>query len=834
MLHRIRKLVCAVAGAALCLSLGLSRTEGQAPNPVAPEKLIPAESVLYFTSDGMDLHDASWKKTAAYEALYSSGVVAFIEKVANWGLAQSQPESAQFARATFDVLMRKGFSTAVAFPPGTEGPGIPYAVVVVHHGSNLKAAAAQLVKEMTEGDLQFNDRTISGRVITSAVIPGAGGAEVGWWNEGPHLVIVAGAGSIGATLGVASGKTPDVTRHVDYQKLREGKREVTSFGWLDAGALQTRFGEFAVPAGEMVLNVKSISEALGLNGLQRLTTRSGFEGKACWTESTVSTTGERTGLLALADQKPLTLSELPPLPVDSTGFSAMSFDLGKGWDDIVTTLRSAAKLGPPDLAEQLETTLKQLPQELGLDVKQDFLDPLGNVICVYDDPQQGSFGFGAAVAISLDNPARFSDSLNALLTRLADQFPNTMGIVRTRKQGREIVTIQFQDNGRPLPIGISYVVDEKWLAVGLMPQALEAFLLRLDGKLPTAQKSPAFAEIVKGVPEQFTGLTVSDPRKTYGAILSWSPWLLSAAQMAMNQSRESLPLPFTAADLPPAEMVVRPLFPNVSVTTVDPSGIRTDSSSSLPSVPLLNIGGDGAATTGVAVALFLPAVQQAREAARRSQSKNNLKQLALAVHNYHDVFQKFPMGARKSDLKVEKRISWLAELLPYLDQAPLYNQLKLDKAWDDEDNQQAMKAAIPTLLNPGAVAKPGDYGQTHYVGIAGVGKDSLTSKVHTAKTGVFGYDREIRFQNITDGTSNTIMITEASKDYGPWGRASGSIRALTKQPYVNGEDGIGGPFRGGFHAGTADGAVRFISESIDPSVLEALSTTSGGEVIGDF
>ena len=68
---------------------------------------------------------------------------------------------------------------------------------------------------------------------------------------------------------------------------------MTTFGWLDAAAITTRFGEFAVPLGDNPVSVKAIAEALGLNGLKVLSTRSGFEGRACWTESTVSTTGER-------------------------------------------------------------------------------------------------------------------------------------------------------------------------------------------------------------------------------------------------------------------------------------------------------------------------------------------------------------------------------------------------------------------------------------------------------------------------------------------------------------------------------------------------------------
>jgi prepilin-type processing-associated H-X9-DG protein len=85
---------------------------------------------------------------------------------------------------------------------------------------------------------------------------------------------------------------------------------------------------------------------------------------------------------------------------------------------------------------------------------------------------------------------------------------------------------------------------------------------------------------------------------------------------------------------------------------------------------------------------------------------------------------------------------------------------------------------------------------------------------------------------MTDGTSNTIMTAECVKDLGPWvagGRAT--IRALTQKPYIEGPDGLGGQHEGGCQVGLADGSVRYISKSIDPSVMEALSTIAGGETI---
>jgi type II secretory pathway pseudopilin PulG len=292
------------------------------------------------------------------------------------------------------------------------------------------------------------------------------------------------------------------------------------------------------------------------------------------------------------------------------------------------------------------------------------------------------------------------------------------------------------------------------------------------------------------------------------------------------------------ADLPPAEVVVRPLFPNVSVTTSDENGIRITSRKSLQGIPIIGgIGeGNGIVTVAIGTALILPAVQQAREAARRSQSKNNLKQIGLALHNYADTCKSFPAGTHPNEkLKPEERLSWLATVLPFVDQSPLFKTIDFEESWDDEANERPANVRIPTFLNPGSVASPVGHGETHYVGIAGLGKDAPTLPVTSKRAGIFGFNRKTRFRDITDGTSNTMMISEATGEYGPWiAGGNATIRSLTKKPYINGPDGIGGPYRGGCNIGLADGAVRFVSENIDPTIFERLSTMADGQVIPNF
>lgn len=218
----------------------------------------------------------------------------------------------------------------------------------------------------------------------------------------------------------------------------------------------------------------------------------------------------------------------------------------------------------------------------------------------------------------------------------------------------------------------------------------------------------------------------------------------------------------------------------------------------------------------ILIALLLPAVQQAREAARRSTSKNNMKQIGLAMHNYHDVFSMFPPGAiETTDGKPYH--SWQTQILPFMDQAPLYNDIDFDFAWDDPNNQIIFEQVLPVYLNPTIEEKisPEGYGLSHYVG----------NKLLLKK------NKGIRIRDITDGTSNTIIAVETGQNFKPWGDPTSMTEPANIMSLGSGKKSS---YRGGNHVLMGDGSVRFVSENIDPELLKVLSTPDGGERVGEF
>ena len=145
---------------------------------------------------------------------------------------------------------------------------------------------------------------------------------------------------------------------------------------------------------------------------------------------------------------------------------------------------------------------------------------------------------------------------------------------------------------------------------------------------------------------------------------------------------------------------------------------------------------------------------------------------------------------------------------------------------------------VSSLINP-VYSNPTNqqgYAYTSCVGIAGVGKDEAESAKSTEKSGIYHHTRKTYFRDVTDGTSCTLMMMEVSqKTAGPWMQSGNStVRSFTQKPYINGPDGFGGNFPGGANAALVDGSIKFISENIDPVVLERLACKSDGEVVGEF
>jgi prepilin-type processing-associated H-X9-DG protein len=197
------------------------------------------------------------------------------------------------------------------------------------------------------------------------------------------------------------------------------------------------------------------------------------------------------------------------------------------------------------------------------------------------------------------------------------------------------------------------------------------------------------------------------------------------------------------------------------------------------------------------IKLLAPAVTVANVARNRAMSTNNLKQIALAFHNYHDRNKEFPASVLYGGATGKVPYSWRVAILPYLEQNELYKRYNFDEPWDGPNNRNLLTdfTGEGTALAP--IAHPKD-------GSPPTGPSLMA---------------------FHDGTSNTILTVEARREI-PWTKPE-DIPFDPNGPLPE----LGGFTPDGFNTGFADGSVRYVKKSIAPVVLKALITRAGGEVI---
>jgi RNA polymerase sigma factor (sigma-70 family) len=197
------------------------------------------------------------------------------------------------------------------------------------------------------------------------------------------------------------------------------------------------------------------------------------------------------------------------------------------------------------------------------------------------------------------------------------------------------------------------------------------------------------------------------------------------------------------------------------------------------------------------------------DARQRARSSNNLKQIMIAVHNYHDTFGHMPNDITGKDGK--PLLSWRVAILPFIEQDNLYKQFKLDEPWDSENNKKLIKM-MPVTYRVGF--EPKDTTKTYYQVFAGTGT-------------AFEPGRRIKFTDILDGTSNTIGVVEAGPSV-EW-TSPADIAYDPKKAFPK----LDGPFRNVMMVSVLDGSVRAINPATKADVFEKLISRAGGEVV-DF
>ncbi len=284
------------------------------------------------------------------------------------------------------------------------------------------------------------------------------------------------------------------------------------------------------------------------------------------------------------------------------------------------------------------------------------------------------------------------------------------------------------------------------------------------------------------------------------------------------------------------------------------------------------------AIIAVLIGLLLPAVQKVREAAARMTCSNNLKQIGVALHNYEGVYQKLPAGYVSRTTAVNgdnlgPGWGWAAHLLPYVEQENLFRQISPNVDILDSAHANARVTSLKVYRCPSdtpaggdtflAEGESGPLVRLAFANYVACGGTFEVSGFPDNNTGPFLRNSNFRITDITDGSSNTLFVTERWSKFSPRTTWTGALTGAHNPPLnlayedegaqtfmltQTGEVGEGrtpnnklghvedatSPHSGGVNALFGDGSVRFLRNSINPAVWVGLGTRNGGEVPGDF
>ncbi len=460
-------------------------------------------------------------------------------------------------------------------------------------GNDEAASSPQLMPIIGFDRFQHNERTIY------CLHSRSGAAKMDWacWQEGRDLIVYWGRPGLKSVVDKAS-REGSITASRSWQRAwteLEQPIAETAHVWCDVARLLKRYGlSPALTEGIAVNNTDSadVTEAsklvpeppeeiakllkpLGMEGIESVVWRWGYRGRHLVDVLDVVTPQPREGLWALYDQPTVSLDRLPPLPVSLRSFSIQAFDATQTWDQSAKIVSDYVALLPEESRPVFRKGAFELSDENVVELRRELFASLGNVLCTWSDTDQELLSLGRFnLAISVkDAPA-----LQKTLDRLFEII---------QQQGVEFSHTSSTRHGCPFYVFASKTAGIKpcaalcdgWLILGLQPQTVEATVLRAKGRLPRWDADVAKTTGV-AIPKSFSGLTWSDPRGNVRFAMSLLPWF--ADQWSTNAKEFAPGVDLSSLDIPPAELVTQPLFPNVTTTIASPDRIRWTTWSSTP------------------------------------------------------------------------------------------------------------------------------------------------------------------------------------------------------------------------------------------------------------
>ena len=811
---------------------------GVPPLPEDPvlSRVAPEECLVYASWSGMATPDAK-SKNQTEQLLAEPEVQRLlreIERAIVAKIGESAPrEQAEMARDVIRwgkrLLTRPVAAFVSSVGVSNEGVGVHGGLIasVGEDAAELKATMEKYQARLPGGA----EKVEIGGISCYRLKLGQGIPEITWGMsaKGNYLLIGVGEKSLEGILQRAGGTPPAWLTALRKQLPVERLSTVT---YVNVKKLVAQFGPLAGP------KALDAMAAAGLGNVTSFSAVSGLDGDGIVTRVLVGIEGEPAGLLSAALSKPLSAADLAPIPRDANFALAARVDAARVLE---TALQIAGKI-EPQAPEEFNANLKQAERQLGVDLRQDVLASLGDVWCVYNSSDEGGLIVtGLTGVIQVKDHARLSAAQAKLLAaakaaleqdgepppqtavpkkRALDKAPGSALAEEEEREEKAALNrqrfafrprpqpriehlhfaeqdIYFLSGGDGIPFAPAWCLTPKELIVALFPQQIKAYLSRGADFQSLAAATDVAALLQPG--EAPVGLSYFDGRKVLDYLY---PIACIGLQSASGQlAREGIGL--NVSIIPSAPTIYKHLRPSSTVVRRVEGGIEVISRGTMP--------GSSLGLVAPMAAFYSMAAIPSAARRRRTQSMNNMKQIGLAMMSYQAANGTLPPAYIADKVTGKPLLSWRVAILPYMEDVQLYNQFHLDEPWDSEHNKKLSETAIAVYRSPASRTKGN---MTNYLTVRGD---------DTAFPGKDG----IGMADITDGTSLTIMVVEASDAKAvPWAKPD-DLPYDDKQPKA----GLVGLWPGGFNAVFCDGSVHFISSTIDAETLRRLFNRHDGKPV---
>lgn len=784
---------------------GLGVPMGVPPAPEDPlmARIAPDECLFYTTWSGMAKPDPKsenhTEQLLAEEEIQE--VVAKLEPMIrgmlNKAAAQSGDPQAKLAAEIAPkwgkiLLTHTGCIYVSKFAMGPAGPDVEGGFVLKTDADGQEVEDT-LVKLLRDAGLDIAEVKVDGGTYNQ-VHPGAGAPALTFGVRGKYFVAAAGDKALDNLFDSVRAGTPKWLEELRKQMPVE---RTSTVAYADVGKIVKMALAFAPDprAGGMLA-------MLGLDNITSYASVTGLDETGFVSRSRLAVDGESKGLLAALDVEPLTADEIKHIPGDTLLAVALRLDGAKVFDEVV---RIAGKV-QPGADEEFKRQLGQAEEMLGFKIRDELIGSLGSTWTIYSSRSNGGMLGSWCATVSVRDRMTLQKVHEALLKLAATMSERDQDAPRIKKTSFADHDIYYLDIPDDVPLAPSWCVTKDHIVFGLFPQTIKAHLIRRTEENSLANRKEV-AKVFEGDGKTLC-LTYIDTKPFFEMIY---PFLQMGLQMASSELARQGDFDLDPALLPSVGCISKHLQPTIGVVQRTGAGFEAVTRQTLP-------GGNIGASAPVMIALLLPAVQSARSAARRTQSVNNLKQIGLAMHNYHDTFRGLP-ASYSTDEDGKPLLSWRVHILPFIEQNELYKKFKLDEPWDSENNKKLIPLMPEVYRSPSSAAKPG---QTTYLTVR-----AETSAIVPPQGDNKGKTRMpvgSSFAAIRDGTANTAMVVEASD-----ARAVEWTKPDDFTPgKMNFAEGLFGMYPQGTNVLFCDGSVHFLAKSINLDTLKNLFNRADG------